>query len=55
MSTPLSHRSNEDIAREIVKPLEERLARADEVLQKVDDLIREAEQKSKPMLDPPEP
>jgi hypothetical protein len=52
MNTPLSDRSNEVIAREILKPLEERLAKGDEVLHKLDELIHEAEQKSKPVLDP---
>ena len=55
MSTPLSNRSSEDLAREIVKPLEEQLARDDEVLREMDELIRAAEQKSKAVLDPPEP
>jgi hypothetical protein len=55
MNTQLTDRSSEDIAREILKPLEERLAKDDELLQKMDELIREAEQKSRAVLDPPEP
>lgn len=45
-------RSDDDIVKEAVKPLEELLAREDEELKKVDELIREAEWKSKPILHP---
>ena len=52
MSTLLSDRSNEDIAREILKPLTDLLAREDEALKKVDEQIREAERKAKAVLHP---
>jgi hypothetical protein len=55
MNAPLLDQSNEAIAREIIKPLKQWLARQDELLQKADDLIREAEKKSKLVLHPPEP
>ena len=45
-------RSDDDVAREVVKPMEEILAKEDEELKKVDELISEAERKSKPILHP---
>ena len=45
-------RSGDDIAKELLKPLERILAEEDEKLKKVDALIQEAERKSKPVLDP---
>ena len=45
-------RSDEDVAREILQPIEELLAHEDEELKKVDELIHEAHRKSKPILDP---
>lgn len=45
-------RSNEEIAREIVKPAEDLLDKETEELKKVDDMIHELERKSKPILDP---
>jgi hypothetical protein len=52
MSTPLSDRSNEDIAREILKPLTDLLAKQDEELKRMDEQIREAERKAKAALHP---
>jgi hypothetical protein len=52
MSIDPSARSDEEIVGEILEPIEEVLARGDEELKKVDELIREAERKSKPILDP---
>jgi hypothetical protein len=52
MSVDQVDRSDDDVAREILKPVEELLARDDEELKKADELIREAESKSKPILDP---
>jgi len=52
MNTPLSDRTSEDIAQEIIKPLEESLAREDELLKKVDERIHELEQKAKAFLVP---
>jgi hypothetical protein len=52
MSTDSSDRSGEDIAKELFKPIEELLAKEDEELKKADELIHEAERKSKPVLDP---
>jgi hypothetical protein len=45
-------RSDDDVAKEILKPMEEFLAREDEELKKVDAHIREAERKSEQMLHP---
>jgi hypothetical protein len=45
-------RSDDEAAGEILKPLEEVLAKEDEELKKVDELIREAESKSQHMLHP---
>jgi hypothetical protein len=52
MSPDPSDLSDEDVTREVFKPIEELLAKEDEELKKVDELIREAERKSKPILDP---
>ena len=52
MSTNPSHESNEEIAKEILKPMEEVLAEEEKELKKAEELIREAERKSKPVLDP---
>jgi hypothetical protein len=45
-------RSDEDVTKELCQPLEELLAKADEKLKKVDELIHEAEGKGKPVLNP---
>jgi hypothetical protein len=45
-------RSDDDIAKEVLGPIEEFLAREDEELKKVDELIREAESKSEHVLHP---
>jgi hypothetical protein len=47
MSTDPLDRSDEDVVKRLLKPVEELLAREDEELKKVDELIREAERKSK--------
>jgi hypothetical protein len=52
MSVDPNNRSDDDVVREVLKPMEEILAREDEELKKVDELIREAERKSKPILHP---
>jgi hypothetical protein len=52
MSTDPEARSDEDIVKEIVKPIEELLAREDEELKKMDETIREVEQKGKAVLHP---
>jgi hypothetical protein len=52
MSVDLTGQSPDDIAREIFKPIEELLARENAELKQVDELIREAVRKSKPVLDP---
>ena len=52
MSADLTGQSPDDIAREIFKPIMELLAREDEALRQVDELIRLAASKSKPVLDP---
>ena len=43
---------DEQVAREVLKPLEEVLSRADEELKQIDEKIHEAERKSKAVLDP---
>jgi hypothetical protein len=45
-------RSDDDVAKEMLKPIDEALAREDEELKKVDELIREAERKSKRIFHP---
>jgi hypothetical protein len=52
MSTDPLDRSDDDVANDILKPVEELLAKEDEELNKVDELIREAERKSKPIVHP---
>jgi hypothetical protein len=52
MSTDPLDRSEEDVAKEIFKPIEELIAKEEEELKKVDEEIHEAERKSKPVLDP---
>jgi len=52
MSSDPMARSNEEIAKEILKPLEDLLAREEEELTKADEMIREAERKSQPILHP---
>jgi hypothetical protein len=52
MSTDPVARSDDEIAEEIVKPIEDLLAREDEELKKVDEIMREAEGKCKGILEP---
>jgi hypothetical protein len=52
MSIDPSGRSDEEIAKELVKPLDELLAKEDEELKKVDELIQEAEWKEKQVYHP---
>jgi hypothetical protein len=52
MSIYPSEKSNDELVREIVKPFEELLAKADEKLKQTDQLISEAERKGKLILDP---
>jgi hypothetical protein len=52
MSMDPRDRSDDDVAREILKPIDELLAREDEELKNVDEVIREAERKSQPILHP---
>jgi hypothetical protein len=52
MSTDPAARSDDEIAEEIVKPLEDLLAKEDEELKKAEEIIRAAESKAKRVLDP---
>jgi hypothetical protein len=52
MNTDPVFRSDDEIAKEIFKPIEDLLAKGDEELKEVDEVIREAEKKSKPVLNP---
>jgi hypothetical protein len=52
MSIDPTNQSDEDVARDIFKPVEELLAKEAEELEKMDEIIHEAERKSKPVLDP---
>ncbi|HYT95646.1 MAG TPA: hypothetical protein VEL76_43405 [Gemmataceae bacterium] len=52
MSIDPEPRSDDEIAKEILKPIEEMLAKEDEELKKVDEIIREAERKSKAVFGP---
>jgi hypothetical protein len=45
-------RSDDDVVKKVSKPIEELLAKDDEELKKVDELIREAEEKTRPILHP---
>ena len=45
-------RSDDDVMKEVLKPIEEVLAREDEELKKVDEVIREAECKCQHMFHP---
>jgi hypothetical protein len=47
MSSDLTNRSDDEVVREVSKPIEELLTKADEELKKVDELIAEAERKRK--------
>ena len=46
------NRSDDDVVKEVLKPMEEILAREDEELKKVDELINDAKRKGKPILHP---
>ena len=52
MSTDPAARSDDEFVQEIFKPVEKLLAKEDEELKRVDEIIREAERKSKPARDP---
>ena len=52
MNIDPSYRSDEDVTKEILQPVEKILDSNDEELKKLDGIIREAEQKCKPMLHP---
>ena len=52
MSIDPRNRSDDDIVREVLKPMEEILAGEEEELKKVDERINEAERKGKPILHP---
>jgi hypothetical protein len=52
MSTDPLDRSEDDVAKEMLKPFDVCLAKEDEELKKLDELIREAERKSKSMYQP---
>jgi hypothetical protein len=52
MSIDPKNRSDDDVVREVLKPMEEILAREKEELENVDELITEAEKKGKPILNP---
>jgi len=52
MSMDLENRSDEEEAEEVLKPIADILAGEIEELNKVDEIIREAERKGKPILDP---
>jgi hypothetical protein len=45
-------RTDEDVAKELLKPAQEVLAKDDEELKKVDEFIREAERKSRQVYHP---
>ena len=45
-------RSDDDVVKELLKPIEEVLAREDEELKKLDEVIREAESKCQHMFHP---
>ena len=52
MSVDPRNRSDDDIVREVLKPMEEILAGEEEELKKMDELIDEAERKGKRILHP---
>jgi hypothetical protein len=52
MSKNLWNRPDEEIAKEIVKPLEELLDKEKKELEKAEGEIREAERKAKPVVHP---
>jgi len=52
MSSDMTNRSNDDVVREVSKPIKELLSKADEELKKVDELIDEAERKRKSVYHP---
>ena len=55
MSSDFKNRSNEEIAKELLKPLADLLAREQMELKEADQKIREAESKAKLVLDPGPP
>jgi hypothetical protein len=52
MSSDLTNRSDDEVVREVSKPIKELLSKADEELKKVDELMAEAERKRKAVYDP---
>ena len=52
MSTDPLGRSDEDAVNEVFKPIEDTLVSQEEEVKRLDELIREAERKSKAVLDP---
>jgi hypothetical protein len=52
MSTDPLEQSDDDVAKELFKPIEELLAKEVEELKEVEEEIHKAERKSKPVLDP---
>ena len=52
MSTDPLDRSDDDVAKEMLKPIDDLLVKEDEELKKVDERIREAERKHKSMYQP---
>jgi len=52
MSIDPRNRSDDDVVKEVLKPMEEILAGEEEELKKMDELINEAKRKGKPILHP---
>jgi hypothetical protein len=52
MSADPTARSDDEIAKELCKPIEDLLAKEDEEIKRVDEIIHEAERKAKRILDP---
>jgi len=52
MNTNPVNRSDDEIAKELFKPIDEIIAKEDEELKKVDEIIHEAERQAKKVLEP---
>jgi hypothetical protein len=52
MSIGPEYQTDDEVAEEILKPVEDILAKEAEELKKADEIIREAERQAKPILDP---
>jgi hypothetical protein len=52
MSIDPTNRSDDDVVKEVLKPMEEILSEEEEELKKVEELISEAERKGKRILHP---